>query len=220
MTHDQPPGPSEYGFDVDVFLLQLEPFIVSLVRHITRSSSFYDWEREDLAQRVRTKLALTLPGKKIDHLPAYLRRCVSNEFVSLLRQRKPFLPLPLTDEGEILTEVLLFSNSDGHSDPLWELEQKMAFEELLERVVEGVLLLPPVQKLAMLCLLSEQVDDFSLLFAAFKRRNVDISTASWPEDRFLRQRLRASCRPAVFNLARHLDINLALYKRWRKVQAS
>src|ERR1700694_975305 len=99
MTHDQPTGSSEYGFDVDVFLLQLEPFIVSLVRHLTRSSSFYDWEREDLAQRVCTKLALTLPGKKIDPLPAYLRRCVSNEFISFLRQRKTFLPLYLADDG-------------------------------------------------------------------------------------------------------------------------
>jgi len=50
--------------------------------------------------------------------------------------------------------------------------------------------------------------------------NAETSISPWPEDRFLRQRLRASCRPAVFNLARHLDIDLALYKRWRKVQAS
>jgi len=79
MTHDQPASRSlrlcglrlgrsggrsphniQYSFDVNVFLLQLEPFIVSLVRHITKSFSFYDWECEDLAQHVRTKLALTL----------------------------------------------------------------------------------------------------------------------------------------------------------------
>ncbi len=212
MTHDQNPGSSEPQFDVNAFLLQLKPSIVSLVRKVTSSSTFYEWEREDLAEQVYAKLALALPGKKIDNLPAYLRRCVSNEFVSFLRQRKLLFPLPLQEDDEIF--LGLFSTSEGSNDPLWELEQKVAFEELLEQVVEGVLLLPPVQKLVMLCLLSEQVDDFSLLFAAFKRRNVDISDAHWPKDKILRQRLQASYRPAASNLARHLAIDLTRFKRW------
>jgi len=213
--HDKPPESFEFGDDVDAFLLQLDPFIVSLIRRIARSPTFYEAEREDLAQRVRIKLAAALPGKKIHHLPGYLRRCVSNEVINFLRPQKPLSPLSLASDGEILTGTVLLSIGEGMADPLSVLEQRMAFEELLERVVEGVLLLPAVQKQAILCLLCERVDDFTSLFAAFKRRNIDLSRVCWPEDKFVRQRLRASCRPAVYSLAQYLAVDMSLFKRRR-----
>ncbi|HEY4387653.1 MAG TPA: sigma factor [Ktedonobacteraceae bacterium] len=215
MMLNKPPESFEFGDDVDAFLLQLDPLIVTLVRRIASSPLFYDGEREDLVQRVRVKLAAALPGRKIYNLSGYLRRCVSNEVINFLRQQKPFSPLSLTSDGEILTGTILLSIGEGMADPIRVLEQRVAFEELLERVVEGVLLLPAVQKQAMLCLLCERVDDFASLFAAFKRRNIDLSRVCWPEDKFVRQRLRASCRPAVYNLARYLAVDMSPFKRRR-----
>ncbi len=206
-------GPS-YHPDVDAILVKLNPSIVSHVKRVSASARLREEECEDLAQRVRMKLSVALSGRTIANLPAYLKKTISHEFITLLRQRKVFYALPLSDDGEALLGNVLLSVSCGMRDPSQEFEQQVVLQELLHILVDAVLLLPSVQRLALLCLLCERVDDLALLVAAFRERDIDISCMHWPVDKHERQRLRASCRPAIINLAHTMKIDLRQYKPW------
>jgi DNA-directed RNA polymerase specialized sigma24 family protein len=196
---------------VDAVLVQIEPCIVALTRRITKTD-LTDWEREEVLQRVRSKLAKALPGKKIDNLQAYLNRTVSNESISFVRQRKALVSLLLNDEGEPKGGTALVWPGQGMNDPQEELEQKVALQELFERLAEAILSLPTVQREAMICSLRERVDDPLLLTEAFKRYNFDITSIEWPADKAAKQRLQASCQAARRTLARRLNIDISLYK--------
>lgn len=166
-------------------------------------------------QSARIKLFKALPGKEIDNFGGYLRQTVHNEYVSFLRRQKSLLPLTTNDDGEPYQGRVLISLSEGMRDPQMEVEHEMAVHKLLDNLVDAILELPVMQKLAMVCFLLERMDDPALLIAAFKKRRLDIEHFRWPEDKDARQRLKASYYYARTKIAQHLDIDLMTYKGQR-----
>ncbi|MBV9019212.1 MAG: hypothetical protein JOZ71_00715 [Ktedonobacteraceae bacterium] len=202
---------SNRSTSVDADLVQIDPYIVMLTKRLQRSD-LSEHDCEEIAQSVRIKLAGVLPGKEIHNFGGYLRRVVRNELVTFLRGRRLYAPLLLTEEGDPCAGRLLICLSEGMNDPQVVYEQKMAFAALVQKIVDAVLALPPVQKKAMMCFLPEKFTDPTLLILAFRRRGVDITNICWPVDKVAKQRLQASCRPALLRLARSVGINLAHYK--------
>lgn len=210
MLSIQPPLslPCDSSATLDAILVQLEPSLIALTQRIADLSQ---WEREEITQRVNTKLARTLPGKEIQNERAYLQRAVRNESISFRRQRQQLYPLPATGDGELYQGRVIISLSQGMSDPEVEFEEQAAFTELLEQVVIAILELPPVQKKAIICSLRDRIDDPDLLTEAFKKHGVDITGICWPADKVEKQRLQASCHHARQRIARTLNIDLTEY---------
>ncbi len=138
--------------------------------------------------------------------------------MSFLRRHKSLLPLTTNDDGEPYQGRVLISLSEGMRDPQMEVEHEMAVHELLDNLVDAILELPVMQKLAMVCFLLDRMDNPALLIAAFKKRRLDIEHFRWPEDKDARQRLKASYYYARTKIAQHLDIDLATYKGLRKAR--
>src|SRR6266700_1337403 len=196
----QPDIAHDENHTVDIILLQIEPRIVAL----TRCIAYYelsDWERDEIVQLVWIKLARALPEKHIMNLSAYLHTTVRNEVISYLRQRKPFLTLIVSEDGEVYGGEILVSLSQGMSDPQIEVEQNAALAELLKQLVEAILTLPAVQRRAIICSLRERMDDPLLLIDVFMRHGIDITAIVWPTNSIERQRLQASCSAARRTLA-------------------
>jgi DNA-directed RNA polymerase specialized sigma24 family protein len=195
---------------VDAILLQIDPLIVALTERI-QCATLTDWEREEIAQRVRMKLWEALPGKEISNPRAYLRRTVHHEFISFLRQRKVLSRWATNEDGEPYQGKTLITLSQGMGDPQGEVEQEEALQEMMERVVDAIMALPKMQKVAMVCYIRERLDDPNLLTEAFKRRDLDITVFQWPQDRVAKQRLQASCRPGRLSMAQQMKIDLCAY---------
>jgi len=62
--------------------------------------------------------------KHIEYPKAYIRKIVNNEFNDILRRRKPLLPLPTDEDGEIYMGNVILTESEGMSDPAHEFEQE------------------------------------------------------------------------------------------------
>lgn len=199
---------------VDIILLQIEPRIVALTRCFAYSD-LSDWERDEIVQLVWIKLARALSETHITNLSAYVRTTVRNEIISYLRQRKSCLSLLVSEDGDVYGGELLISLSQGMGDPQIEIEQEATLLELLNQLVEAILMLPTVQRRAIICSLRERMDDPSLLIDAFMRYHMDITSIVWPTDRKERQRLQASCSVARRTLARRLHIDLNQYEHRR-----
>ncbi|EFH86990.1 RNA polymerase sigma factor [Ktedonobacter racemifer] len=203
-----------FSFDpnapVDVILVQLEPCIRRLA-HRLANQNLAEWECDEITQGVLIKLARLLPRTTIEHPQAYLQRAIKNEITDHWRRRQPTYPLQTNDEGEP-QGVPLLALSQGMGDPLYEVLQRVAFEELLDKLVAAILTLPPVQKKAAICHFRELVDDLAAFVEAFRRHNVDITHIHPPQAYSDQQRLRASYYVARLALAEKLK-ETSMYRK-------
>lgn len=205
-------SPENCRTNVDEILVQIDWFIV----RITKSSayaSFSDWDKEEVAQQTRMKLAMALRVRHINNLKAYIKVCVHNEFINLLRHQRPWLPLATTEDGELQQQgLVLMSHSQGMGDPQIEVERKQTFQELLEAIVRAILTFPRVQQRVMVCFLREYIDDPVVLAETFRLHNVDITDIGWPQDNVAKQRLQSSYSPARRKLAQSIEMDLSTFK--------
>jgi DNA-directed RNA polymerase specialized sigma24 family protein len=148
---------------------------------------------DELAQRSRIKLWKTLEkNNDIVHLYSYVRHIVYSEFIDMQRQQKHFLPL-FIEENDLL---------ESSSDPANEFIQRMENVQFFHKVARAVAALPPRQRLAMLCMLRDRVDDIVQLRAIFHLYNIDVDAARWPSEKAERRLLLASLSVARQKLAR------------------
>ena len=201
--------------NVEAILLQIEPRIVALTRHIAYAS-LSEWDRDEIVQSVRIKLLPVLADARIINLSAYLNITVRHEVCSYLRGRKAFLPLLLNEDEEVRYSPFPGIVGSGMDDPQVKVEQEEALLELLDRVVAAILTLPPMQRRAMICSLQDRVDNPALLHDAFLRYHIDISTTIWPDDIHAKQKLQASHSVGRRTLACKLGIDLNVYEKPRK----
>lgn len=216
MTHKYDLFAIDSKMPVNDLLVGLRPHILMLTYRLPNAKLSY-WDCEEITQRVMMKLARILSHTSIVHLHSYLQRSVKHEYIDYLRQHKVTYPLTANDEGEPVG-IPLLEISQGMDDPLTELIQKAAFEELLNKLVPLILSLPTEQKRATICHIREKLldtkknfdkknfDIFVALVEKFKRYNVDIDTFSLPTNASERQRLRASYYVARGTLAEKLNI--------------
>ncbi len=206
--------------DIEEILVRFDPYIVAEVEKLVRRSSNFahpevlDLEIAEVAQRVRIKLWGVLKREKHIEFPkAYIRKIVNNEFNDILRRRKPLLPLPIDEDGEIYMGNLMLTESEGMSDPAHEFEQEEGLNNWMALAAQVVSNLSQRQKHAMICLLKERVDNYMQLVEAFEQHQVDIEAFEWPDDAIDETRLKASLSAARRNIAEWLGILLSEYKK-------
>jgi DNA-directed RNA polymerase specialized sigma24 family protein len=191
-------GPSAFDSDPDAeeILKQHDTYIVDLARkkvprNIVRPEMLHD-EIDELSQRVRFKLWLSLRKKRIKNLRAYIRSVVYTEVINMVRQHQSILPLPLGEDGELYQGNIIATPSEGMQDPAYEIEQEEAIEDYTKETVEAVVNLPPRQQQAMICSLIDKIDDVLPLIDALRNHAINIEEVNWPEERDELQRLQAS----------------------------
>src|SRR5947199_6526549 len=81
-------------------------------RHIA-SPEVLDLEIQELAQRSRIKLWRALQKRHITHLKPYIRLIVRSESIDMVRSYKPYLPLPIDEDGELYQGNVLVTPSEG-----------------------------------------------------------------------------------------------------------
>jgi hypothetical protein len=137
---------------------------------------------EDVSQNSLLKLwsAANLSETKIDSPAAYTARIVRSESIDEIRRRKrkPTVPLPLDQNGEILQSKALLTVSQGTRDPAIEYEFKEFFTEVIDAVVQ----LPSKQRYIMICVLKEEVGSIFPLAEMFMKYGIDIAHINRPED--------------------------------------
>jgi hypothetical protein len=139
-------------------------------------------EIDELAQRSRIKLWKTLGKIEIFHLYPYVRRIVYSEFIDMKRQQKRTLPLPIDENEQPISP----------NDPEAEFLQHGDTVLLLHTIARMITSLPPRQRLAMLCLLHDQVDDLAQCQTIFRAYGIDVESTCWPTEKEQRQLLLAS----------------------------
>ena len=206
--HDSDPNISE-------LLEQFDPYIVAQVEMILAGSPDIAprVERDELAQRVRINFWHGLQENNIRNIKAYVRRIVHNEFVNLLRGREPPLPLPLTEDGELWEGNILVTPGEGMADPALEVEEQEAVAQCTSEAAAAISTLPPRQKDAITALLHERLDNLILVVDSFRQFDIDIEASPWPEEEDEKRLLKASLSAARHSLARHMDVDLKLYKQ-------
>lgn len=155
---------------------------------------------DDLIQNSRVKLWLALKVSTIGNLKSYIRQIVHHEFINLVRQHKPVLPLPIDDDGELLAGKLMVTQSEEMDNPERIFEQEEAVASLLDRTTCGVPKLSPKQKRAMICSLKERVDNILQLTEVFKSHGIDVEAFQWPEIKDEVKGLKANLSAARENL--------------------
>lgn len=190
------PAPAENDVSAEELLEQLDSYIVALVRQMVRRTKIGDpsisnLECDEIIQQARIKLWMMLNKRPVTHPKAYIRTIVHTIMIDRLRMRRPPLPLPVDEEGELYTGTVIAQPQEGMEDPANEFEQEETVAELLERTAAAVSSLPPRQQLAMICSLREQVDDTFQLLETFKKYHID-GDVEWPVNRREMQLLKAS----------------------------
>src|SRR5579859_3469429 len=167
--------------DIEETLKRCDPYIVAQVRELIRRNphiahpAVLDLEMDELVQRVRVKFWHALSVRGVDYSRAYIKRIVHSEFIDMLRSKKPqrTLPLPMDEEGELYQGAMLVTVSGGMSDPADVVEERYEAIDCMEEVANAVLQLAPRQQYAMVCSLSDRVDDLQPFEQAFQVRNID-----------------------------------------------
>ena len=183
---------------VEHLLAEHDQYIVTLARkkapcRTMHADSLQD-DIEDLAQKIRIKLWHISERQRIIATRIYISCIATTISIDIAREQKqkPVVPLLMSEDGELYQGNLVFTISQEAQDPADVLEQEERFSECVERMVEGVLALPPCQQRALLCSLKKWKDDFLPFFEALKEQGVDIEAMNWPEDKEEQQSLRTS----------------------------
>ncbi len=195
-TYDQ-----AHQADAELLLEEFDTFICIQARkqvHLTHATHYADvliMDGEDLAQETRIHFWQALLKQQIDNHKAYIRRIIHNEDVSRLRQKKPTLPLPLDEDGELnqsMLPAISFDILQDSEDPQQQLEQAETFSFYRDRTADVVTTLPGSQQHATLCSLKDRVDDLLAWTEAFRARGLDLSAVQWPSDQKELQAQRSS----------------------------
>jgi len=190
------PDSAEKDVSVEELLEQYDSYIVALVRQRVYRTKIgdlpiSDLECDEIIQQVRIKFWTMLSQKNVEYPKAYLRMIVHTIMIDKQRARKPPLPLPVDEEGELYAGTVIAQTQEEMENPANEFEQEEAVRELLERTAAAVASLPPRQQRAMIASLAERVDNVLQLVEAFKKYRIDVLT-NWPEDKQEHLLLKAS----------------------------
>jgi DNA-directed RNA polymerase specialized sigma24 family protein len=191
-------GPSAYDSDSNLneLLKQHDKYITTLAqtrvpRNIVRPEMLAD-EIEELAQRVRIKLWLTLQKRCIRNIKAYIRCIVYTEVIDMVRRNRSTISLPLDEDGELYQGNVIYPPGQGMQDPGFEIEQAEELGNSIQGISEAIVQLPPRQQYAMICSLNEQIDDALPIIDTLKNQLTNVDAVNWPEEKNELQSLRTS----------------------------
>lgn len=177
-------------------LAEHDEYIVALarkkiLRNAIHPESLAD-DIEELAQKIRVKLLLVSRKQRILATRAYINRIATTVAIDMVRVQKPTISLTLNEDGELYQGNLALPLSQQTRDPADVLIQEESYQECIERMVEGVLALPPSQQHALLSFLKKRINDLHPFAEALKEHGLDIEAHSWPKEYKELQSLRAS----------------------------
>ncbi len=186
------------GSDIELnkLLERYGKYILELVRmqvprNIVPPSELAD-EINDLTQMALIVLWQKLISEKIQITSpnAYIRYIVRSQCIDLIRrrQRKPISSVSIDQDGELRQGSAMLMQSEGLHDPAFEYDRK----ELIVEIIDDVMKLPPHQRLAMICLLKDEVGNTFPLVETFRKHGIDIETIDWPQDPTELHRLKSS----------------------------
>lgn len=188
---------------LETTLEQYDAFIIMLarnaLRHYENKPEIVEMEIDEIAQMTRIKLWSALTQTHIIDFKAYIRRIVHNETINLLRRRKHETLLPIDEEGEITSGVLLMNAHRGE-DPAQHVMQNEELLQYIQMTAECLLTLPPFQRRAIMYDLVQKLGETSPLVSLLAERGCRVEVAAWPKDTQSQQRLRASLSIARKNL--------------------
>jgi RNA polymerase sigma factor (sigma-70 family) len=181
---------------LEAFLEHYDSLIMTLARKMiartTLHPELHQLEIDDLAQTVRIKLWKTLQARQIMSPKPYIYAMIRSEYIRSIKCRQVTTLLPLDEEGELYQGQIIAPSTKDMQDPADELEQEESAAHLITNTVRAVMALPPRQQRAMLCALTDRVDDLILLTETFRQYHVDIETVRWPQEKAERHILNAS----------------------------
>jgi hypothetical protein len=168
-------------------------------------------QSDEIKQNVRIKLWHALEARLILHPPAYIRAIVQSVFIDLNRGRRPPESLSLDDYDEINRGRVLINQSEGWGNPEYVAEQRENVANRLVLAIQAILKLPQRQKLSMIYLLLDRVDDIEQLKEVFERFQIPFDIADWPKDKVNTQRLRALIYVARRKIADFLNADVPVF---------
>lgn len=171
-------------------------------------------ELEDIAQDVYINFWQKLRKVHIQNPRLYILQMIHNKCIDAIRRQARHInaqSLSVTDDWDVLENERIVAHNEGMADPADEFEQKTVLAERTVQVADAVAKLPPQQQHIMQCILLERVDNLIQIVEAFNARNINVKE-HWPEDKNEARLLKASLPYARKALARHLNIDLSLYK--------
>ena len=190
--------PTDQGYAAADLVTQLDEYIVMRVtQEMIHNPAFahsptLGLEIDDVAQQIRIKLWHVAQKQVLRSPKAYIDRMVTTTLIDLFRSREPTLRLFVDEEGEPYEGFPIIEPGEGMDDPSYETAQETGIREVLTAVIDALPTFPPRQRFALLCALSERIDDRLLLETLLQRRGLRLTDFTWPEDLAQRQRLLAS----------------------------
>jgi len=189
---------SAYGSDTDLneLLERYDMYITTLAqakvpRNIVRPEMLAD-EIEDLAQKVRIKLWLTLQKRCISNFRAYIRCIVYTEVIDMVRRYRPTISMNLDEDGELYQGDVIIAPDQGMQEPGFEEERAEELHNSIRCISDAIIQLPPRQQYAMICSLKEQIDDALPIIDTLKNQLTNVDAVNWPEGKKELQSLRTS----------------------------
>lgn len=215
MTTGSHSGPSPYDCDGrgDAPFAALHSVVVTIVR-LEFSGTIGPLDRDDVEQETALRVWNYWLTRPILNPPAFIRRTVKNVVIDLMRKFKPWLyqDVPYDESGEICEDMLLCLGTGEEIDPEWQIIEAEQEAETIGRVVDSIARLHERQRDATVFTLRSRLDEWNHMAVALEARGIH-ADCEWPDDPIEKQRLQASYSPARHNIARHMSIELSLYKR-------
>jgi hypothetical protein len=87
--------------------------------------------------------------------------------------------LDTDEEGEPYYGNLLLSQNEGTVDPLEILTEKETISEFIQQAVDAVMVFPPLQRKAILCVFKDRVDYIRELREALHTHRIDFKQLDW-----------------------------------------
>lgn len=168
-------------------------------------------DQDDFTQDIEFKYWRISQKQRVDFPKTYVWRIGMSLAASAHRSYKPTYSLLTNEDGELLQGSALLAERDA----LALFEEEMQVIERYRQLAPAVLALPKVQKRAILCFLHEKLDGDAALARAFREYGIDITTYYWPVDKRAKQRLQASCGPALVKIAHLMHVEMECRKKRR-----
>ncbi|GHO96354.1 hypothetical protein KSF_064020 [Reticulibacter mediterranei] len=175
-----------------------DPHIIEILeqemKHITdltrRNMTRYPLEErvdevDDMAQQALIKLWRALQKGHIANPAAYATTIVSSVCIDRQRRYKPIYTH--FDQG-----VDDLYDDQEHQDLACHIEHMETMATFVQIATQAILMLPPRQKLAIVCALKDRFADAEPLLTALEAQGVDVAKVCWPDNISDKQLLRAS----------------------------